>query len=139
LDDLGLVAALKFVAQKAREVAPDILIETELVRPAGNADGRPPPEVELAVLRIAQEALGNAVRHSEASTIRIAGSVSPALIDIAIADDGRGISRTAVREAQERGSMGLNSMERRAAAIGAELERRSVRPSGTRIELRWRA
>jgi len=139
LDDLGLVAALKSVAQKARAVAPGVAIETDLRDPDRDIGSRPPPEVELAVLRIAQEALSNAVRHSGASRIRIVGSVSPLLVDIAVADDGRGISRTAFRTAQERGSMGLRSMERRAAAIGAELERRSVKPSGTRIEVRWRS
>jgi two-component system sensor histidine kinase DegS len=139
LEDLGLVAALKFMAYKAREMTPDISIEIDLADAAGDRGGRPPAEVELAVLRIVQEALGNAVRHSGASTIRVAGRISSSIIDVVISDDGRGISRAAYRSAQQRGSMGLSSMERRAAAIGAELERLGVKPSGTRLQLRWRA
>lgn len=139
LDDLGLSAALKSVAQRTREVAPDVAIVAAIADTSPDAGTRPPSEVELAVLRIAQEALSNAVKHSGASTIRIAGRISPWLIDIAIEDDGHGISRAALRRAQERGSMGLRSMERRAAAIGGELDRRSVKPSGTRVRLRWRA
>ena len=49
------------------------------------------PEVEAELLRIAQEAMNNAVRHSEATLIEVQCTVAPPLAEITIADDGRGI------------------------------------------------
>lgn len=141
LDDLGLAAALKFITKRAQEDAPNIALSFAIreMDSAGRRGERPAPEVELAVLRIVQEALTNAVRHSGASRIQLTGAVSPSAIRIAVEDDGRGLSRAALRRAQERGSLGMVSMERRAAAIGADFQRRGAKPSGTRVEVRWRA
>ncbi len=137
LDDLGLAAALRFVGGRAR-VESNGIAEVEVVD-RGDPEQRPPPEVELAVVRIAQEGLANAVRHSGASAIRLTAAVSCDRIELEIIDDGVGIDRRAVRHAQARGSMGLISMERRAQAVGARFERTPARPQGTRIVVRWPA
>lgn len=138
LDDLGLAAALRFVAERARAESVGARIETQIVERDESGE-RPPTEVELAVLRIAQEALANAVRHSGASAIRLTAAVSPDQIRLEVIDDGVRIGRGTVRTAQAHGSMGLISMERRAQAIGARLERQAGRPRGTKIALRWPA
>ena len=137
LDDLGLAAALRFVGGRAH-IGSDAIVEVDVVD-RGDAEDRPPPEVELAMVRIAQEGLANAVRHSGASTIRLRATVNSDRVDLEIIDDGVGIDGRAVREAQARGSMGLVSMERRAQAIGARFERIAARPRGTRIAVRWPA
>jgi signal transduction histidine kinase len=87
------------------------------------------PEQLLSVLRIAQEAITNAVRHAAPSTIEVATTVDDGVLLIGVRDDGRGFP-----QALRRGR-GLSNMERRAQEIGALLDIRSG-PEGTSIELR---
>lgn len=87
-----------------------------------------PPGTVLHVLRIAQEAIANALRHADASAIRIEGDWSGGVFTLRIVDDGRG---GAVIGA----GRGLVHLRERAQAIGATLELESGR-SGTRVTLR---
>jgi signal transduction histidine kinase len=87
------------------------------------------PEQLLNVLRIAQEAITNAVRHAAPSTIEVATTVVDGVLVITVRDDGRGFP-----PALRRGR-GLSNMERRAQDIGAPLDVRSG-PDGTTVELR---
>lgn len=87
------------------------------------------PEQLLSVLRIAQEAITNAVRHAAPSTIEVATTVENGVLLICVRDDGRGFP-----QALRRGR-GLTNMERRAQEIGAVLDVRSG-AEGTSIELR---
>ena len=137
LDDLGLPAALDYLAEESTsntlQVSADIVDETGF-----GADRRPPGDVELAMYRIASEAVGNAVRHSGGSRIRIGGSVAPGRVELTVADDGAGLAPDAAREAAKRKRMGLASMRRRAQAIDAEL---SIDGSthGTQVRVAWQA
>lgn len=135
LDDLGLAAALRFVGDRAR-TASQAPIEVNVVE-RNDLLRRPPAEVELAMVRIAQEGLANALRHSGATTIRLTANLSSDRVELEISDDGTGIDARAARRAQARGSMGLVSMERRAQAIGARYQRATARPHGTRITVEW--
>jgi signal transduction histidine kinase len=101
------------------------------------ADRRPPAEVELAMFRIASEAVGNAVRHSGGSEVRVRATVTPDRVELAISDDGAGIATGAARDAARRKRLGLASMRRRAEAIDAELSIDSTR--GTTIRVVWQA
>src|SRR3954447_10892948 len=86
------------------------------------------PGAEAAqVLRIAQEALGNAVRHSRAGRIKVKldGRV------LVVADDGRGFDKSAVRGRR----LGLTSMAERATELGATLRVDSAPGQGTTIRL----
>jgi two-component system NarL family sensor kinase len=135
LDDLGLAAAIEFVAEK--ETSGALAIDVELQDLSGlTAATRPPSGVELAVFRIAQEAISNAVRHAHAGTVRVTGTVGPDRIDLEIVDDGQGLNEGEARSAARRGRLGLASMRRRAEAIDADL---SVVGSstGTIVRVRW--
>jgi signal transduction histidine kinase len=134
LDDLGLVPAIAGAARQVSE--PPVTVEVANHAGYGRAQ-RPPAEVELAVFRIVQEALANAVRHAGATQIRISGEASADAIDLVVADDGRGISDAAVVASQRAGHMGLASMRGRAAAIGAELRVEPLPGRGTAVTLRW--
>jgi signal transduction histidine kinase len=136
LDDLGLPAALDFLAEAATTEA--LPVEARLDDGTGiDAARRPPKAVELAVFRIAQEAVANALRHANPSRVTIRGAVTPDLVDLSIVDDGPGIGRDAARDAGRRGRLGLASMRHRAQAIDADL---SIDGSsdGTAIRLTWR-
>ena len=85
------------------------------------------PEVEAELLRITQEAMNNAVRHSEATLIEVQCTVAPPQAEITIADDGRGI--TGRRE----DSHGLEIMAERARLVEAQFTVQRRQPRGTVI------
>jgi len=89
--------------------------------------------VEREIIGIAQEALGNALRHSRARRITIRGSTVRSIgFRLSIADDGRGIAR----ESSTSG-FGMTSMQERAERIGASLTIVTAPRSGTEVVLAW--
>jgi len=135
LDDLGLPAALAFLAEESSRAG--IQVVTNLEDATGlEAFLRPPSDVELAVFRIAQEAVGNALQHAHAGRVRIEGRVSPDEIALAIVDDGIGLRPDVARAAGRRGRLGLASMRRRAQAIEADLSVAGT-GKGTSIRIVW--
>jgi two-component sensor histidine kinase len=88
------------------------------------------PEVESELLRIAQEAMTNAVRHSGATAITVRCSVSPPSAEIVISDNGRGLG-TARDD-----SHGLEIMRERAALIDGQLSVSHNSPHGTVVSVR---
>jgi signal transduction histidine kinase len=135
LDDLGLAPALEFLAETA---STDVVAVTAEVKDLTSLEpgGRPPAEVELAVFRIAQEAVTNACRHAQASSVRLRGEVGPGQVTLAVTDDGRGLDEAEARAASRRGRLGLASIRRRAEAIDAEVDI-SGSAAGTRVTVRW--
>ena len=81
------------------------------------------PEIESELLRIAQEAMTNAVRHSGARSINVQCRVAPPTAEIVVTDNGRGLG------AGRDDSHGLEIMRERAALIGAELDVERQRPA----------
>jgi signal transduction histidine kinase len=137
LDDLGLPAALDFLAEEATTAALPVI--TEVVDDTGfGADRRPPTDVELAMFRIASEAVGNAIRHSGGSEITVHAAIAPDKVSLEVSDDGAGMPSEAARDAARRKRLGLASMRRRAEAIDAEL---SIDGSarGTTVRAVWQA
>jgi signal transduction histidine kinase len=88
------------------------------------------PEVEAELLRIAQEAMTNAVRHSRATTIEVHCSVAPPWAEIIVSDDGIGV------QGRREDSHGLEIMAERARLAGGELTVESRSPSGTVVSVR---
>ncbi len=82
------------------------------------------------LLRIAQEAVTNALRHSEAQTIRVSIVESPRRLWLTIEDDGRGLPAGAL----SRPGAGLRSMLFRAGEIGADLRIENAQGRGVQVE-----
>jgi signal transduction histidine kinase len=137
LDDLGLPAALEYLAESATTPARAISVQVDDHTGLAKAQ-RPPEAVELAMFRIAMEAVTNAVAHSSASEIAIVADVAPARVELSVADNGAGLDSSAVRAAVRAKHMGLNSMRRRADAIDAEFSIKSS-GTGTRVTVAWQA
>jgi signal transduction histidine kinase len=89
------------------------------------------PEWRDALIRIAREAVGNAVRHGGARRIRLAMSSEPTVLTVE--DDGSGFDLDAPRSAQ---SFGLKSMRERAESLGGEFELASAPGEGTQVTVR---
>jgi signal transduction histidine kinase len=92
-----------------------------------------PPDVKVALYRIAQEAMNNVVKHANASQIMVCLCCEPERIELVISDDGCGFDPAAVPP----GHMGLEITRERAGAIGASLEIASEPGTGTQITAVW--
>ena len=132
LDDLGVGPALDWLVLRIERLAGG---EVRLER----ADGtRPPPEVELAFFRVAQEALSNAVKHGRPPIVVRYRSLDGAA-SLSIDDAGTGIPVDAGDRAEREGHFGLLNMQQRAEGIGAILDVRRWPSGGTHVQLEWRA
>jgi len=129
LDDLGLVAAVQWLAENYLEEAG---IEVRF-RAVGEERGLA-PEVQIAVFRIAQEAITNVVRHARAARVDIAIRFRAGAVAVEIADDGRGFSVEEMLSSREtdRG-LGLLGMKERAELLDGRLVIESHPGAGTRI------
>jgi PAS domain S-box-containing protein len=129
LDDLGLVAALRwYVKRQAQHAA------VRAVFHADPLEERPGREVETACFRIAQEAVTNAIRHAGAHTLRVSLQQTGGWLRLSVSDDGEGFDAADVDARTPRGSMGLMSMQERAALIGGRVEVASARGRGTQVQ-----
>jgi signal transduction histidine kinase len=132
LDDLGVGPALDWLVLRIEKLAGG---EVRLER----ADGtRPPPDVELAFFRVAQEALANAVKHGK-PPILVRYSTTAGGASLSIDDAGPGIEPDAGAGADRAGHFGLLNMQQRAEAIGAILDVRRWPAGGTHVAIEWRA
>jgi signal transduction histidine kinase/ligand-binding sensor domain-containing protein len=90
-------------------------------------------DVERELLRIAQEAITNAVLHSHACRINVTVTYSPNDFSLSVSDDGRGFADSHLSGAD--GHYGIVSMRERAASIGAELLLDSRPGEGTQVSI----
>jgi PAS domain S-box-containing protein len=87
--------------------------------------------VATHLFRIAQEAVHNAVRHSNCKRIVLKLIARDGSLRLSIQDDGSGLPRN---NPNDSGGLGLHIMRSRCEAIGGQLMFRKVRPHGTRVE-----
>ena len=127
LEEEGLAAVLRKQVDMLRRVHGR---EIEL-RIAGGA--KCAPESEAEVLRVAQEALNNALRHAEAERIELRMEARDGRLIVTVADDGVGFDPDAPGVRSRR--LGLTSMEERARALGATLAVVSRPGEGTTVTL----
>jgi signal transduction histidine kinase len=90
------------------------------VRSSGDSSRRLPAETEFHLLRIAQEAVANALQHAAAQTIELLLQVDAETVTLSIKDDGCGFD-PATAAAADGTHFGLLGMKERAAKIGAQL------------------
>ena len=94
-------------------------------------DRRLRPQIERESLRIAQEALTNAVRHAHASTVRVNLSFDDDALRLTVADDGVGFGPTTDVAAARH--LGLTTMDERARSIGGRVMVTSEEGRGTTV------
>ncbi|CAN5737426.1 hypothetical protein BH23GEM3_BH23GEM3_19210 [soil metagenome] len=128
LDELGLIPALESHVRGVMEsVGLPVRIEAEPL------ETRLSPQAELALYRIIQEALSNAVRHAEASLVRVTIARRGDAVEASVEDDGRGFDPQRVMSAGGRG-LGLYGMQERAAYLGGRVSIVSQPGTGTRVQ-----
>lgn len=126
LDALGLEAALRWQAGMLfRSSAVELVSEIEAL------PQRPANKIEQACFRIAQESLTNALRHANASQVKLLlDDDEEGQLRLQIIDDGEGFDPSGPR------GLGLIVMRERAQAAGGNLQIRSAPGDGTHVELR---
>jgi PAS domain S-box-containing protein len=128
LDDLGIVAAVEWLAQdfwnrtgsECSFTPPDEEIDVD-------------PEKAIVIFRIAQEALTNIVRHARATRVSAALRICDGSLVLEVADNGRGFVQEDSRKA---GTYGLLGMQERALAIGGAVDIESSPGKGTTVRIR---
>lgn len=137
LDDLGLEPALRWYTE--RQAA---LVELKVEFHADPLEQRLDAVIETECFRVAQEALTNVVRHAQAKVVSVELRRENNQLHLRVHDDGMGFDVAAVREKAVLGaSLGLLSMEERAALAGGGLEFTSSPNRGSEVHawfpLKW--
>ena len=130
LNDLGMIAAVQNMASKMKAT-----VEQNIQIRKMGAPFRLDPMQEIAVFRIVQEAITNAVKHAEAENVFILFNFRKDNFEVVVRDDGTGMDDARVAERRQK-SMGLNNMETRAKLINGKLTISSEADEGTAIKLR---
>jgi len=129
LEEFGLEAALRgYTATFAERTG--LRVSMRVV----GREVRLPPERELAVFRVVQEALTNAAKHSGGRAIEIRLERGERRLAVSIADDGHGFAAGAESAERGRGGWGLSAMRERAEAHGGSLSVESD-AAGTRVTI----
>jgi len=123
-----LVAAMEWMADKLiAEDGIDADVQLDMKRQDL------PPEVQLVLFRIGQEALGNIKRHAEASKVVIRLESRAGEIKMVIVDNGKGLAQTQVSDLSSAGKLGIMGMQERAQLLGGTLKIESELGKGTAI------
>lgn len=131
LDRLGMFSALEWLAADVAKYS-GIKIEVKVL----GKERRLPVELELVLFRIAQEALRNVWKHSQASEAEIIVEFSEAATKITISDNGKGFyPPQQVGNLARDGKLGMVGMHERAQLIGGKLTVRSEPGKGTSITI----
>ena len=125
LDDLGLVNALIALCTRINaQEGPRVIRELQSQLPSLE------PDVELVIYRVAQESLTNALRHSDAETVRVSLLADAESVTLRVRDDGRGMPA----ELPD-GTAGVAGMRERALLVGGVLSVGSPPEGGTEVRL----
>ena len=129
LDDLGLVPALEWLTSDLTNHF-GIAIALEVL----GSVHRFPPEIELILFRIAQEALRNMWKHSEASKAWVTVEFGDDKTVLTVKDNGRGFELPErIEDLAIAGKLGLVGMQERAQLIGGRLTLQSEPGKGTTV------
>jgi signal transduction histidine kinase len=92
-----------------------------------------PPEVQIAVYRIAQESLNNVFKYARATQVDVNLFISETVVHFETCDNGIGFDTATVKPT----SLGMRIMRERADAIGADFQVTSQPGAGTCVEVNW--
>ena len=135
LQDLGLTASLRVLCQELEQSMPGVKCHCHMEKTSLRGN-RLPSDLELAVFRVAQEALSNIRQHAiSVTTVCMSLEFTVRDVNLIVQDDGRGVSQLDPRQLVREGHLGLAGMQERARLFGGRLEISSSRGMGTRIQM----
>jgi two-component system, NarL family, sensor histidine kinase UhpB len=124
LDTLGLADTLENLVRdwQRRNPAISLTLEHDLAAPLG-------PSVTLAIYRVVQEGLINALRHAQASRVAIAVQSNAQRIVVSVTDDGVGMPS----QGAQPGHFGLRGLAERVGHLGGTFDVSECKPHGVRL------
>jgi signal transduction histidine kinase len=125
LDELGLGGSLRALGERSCTPSLEVRVEVPAELPGL------PAAAEVAIYRIAAEAVANAARHSGARTVLVRLDVVPHAVRLNVVDDGSGVRPSA---ASSGSGLGLSSMRLRAEELGGSWTFDSS-PAGTLVHV----
>ncbi len=128
LDDLGLVAALQYLAEESKQWELEVSLAVE------GGQQRLDPVVETVLFRIAQEALTNVARHAGCPQAAVSLRFAPEQVLLSIQDWGIGFTMPSKSQSLGRG-LGLAGMRERAESIGGQFQITSTPGEGTLVQV----
>jgi signal transduction histidine kinase len=130
LDELGAGPALEALVDRTRRLSGlTVTTDIDLAYEAGREPERHVGETEVAIYRLVQEGLTNAVKHAGDAAVHVAIAESADAVTIVVRDDGPGF----VPDAHHEG-FGLLGLRERVELVGGALEVRSAPGAGTTLE-----
>jgi two-component system NarL family sensor kinase len=135
LDKLGLGKAIESLCRELGRITPSIRIHCTLDFETTDI----PESLQLVIYRVIQEALNNAVKHSQATMIQVDLKSGSSSIDLEIADNGKGFSlkRSYGNITHPSQGLGLQSMQERAEMYGGCFAIFSEEHKGTMVRSAW--
>jgi signal transduction histidine kinase len=97
---------------------------------------RLPQTSEIALFRIAQEALNNVAKHAHASHVHLTLTQSDTRLVMTLADDGSGLGAAPAVGSRRRPGLGMVTMRERTQAVGGEFDIGAAPGRGTRVVVR---
>ncbi len=137
IDDLGLVAALEWIAEELEKDQP---IQTKVE--ARGLERALSPEMQIVLFRIAQEGLNNIRKHARATAVNIRLEGGDNYITMTVTDNGQGFEAPGRIEGMvSAGRLGLMGMYERARLLNGNLQIKSAPGKGTELTVRlpWQA
>jgi len=134
LDDLGILATIRWFCREFKNVYAGIRIETTI----DIKEDEVPRHLKTIIYRILQEALNNVAKHSRANFVHLRLRKNETRTELIIHDNGRGFNLDQAMAIQtSRRGFGLASMRERAELSGAAFEINSIIGRGTTVRAVW--
>lgn len=133
LDDYGLDSALtRHIANLSKRTT--TIVDYRFVTQGGEAS-RLPPGVEVLLYRVTQEAVNNALKHSEATRISIVVLHRETEVSLMVEDDGIGFDSEVLPAVSSKGGFGLVGLRERVSLLKGRLVIESSKGSGTSLRV----
>ena len=130
LDDYGLLSALHWYAKEfSRRMGLQVTVSGD------DSAMRPPPDVEITLFRVAQEALTNVAKHARASHIEIRLEHIAGSWIMSIRDDGIGLATSKDMHDRARQGLGMVTMRERSQAVGGRFVAHPAPGGGTEVRI----
>lgn len=127
LEQYGLSAAVDSLCELVRESS-GVFVSSDLQ----DIDQRLSREAKINCYRIIQECINNALKHAEATAIRISSSISPGKVELVVQDNGKGFDRNLLERKAVR-SFGLLNMEERVKMLRGKFDLETTLSKGVKL------
>jgi signal transduction histidine kinase len=133
LDDLGLLATVKWLLKEFQNAHPDLVINRNIDIAEHEIDD----DLKVVIYRILQECLNNVGKHSFATDLTVDLQRINDAVELCVKDNGNGFKINGGESVIFPKKLGLSGIRERAELSGGEADIRSVKGDGTRIRVIW--